>query len=52
MDNPPIFDVSKIDICKVRMSWHLKVIGLQVYLAVTKESYLGNSKHKRLMHKS
>ena len=29
------------------MSWHLKAIGWQVYLAVTKESYPGNSKHKK-----
>ena len=27
------------------MSWHLKVIGWKVYLAITKESYLSNSKH-------
>ena len=42
-----MFDVSKIDIWKVRMSWHLKVIGWQVYFAVTKESFLGNSKYKK-----
>ena len=47
MDNPLMFDVSKINIWKVRMSWHLKDIGWQVYLAVTKECYLGNSKHKK-----
>ena len=38
-----MFDISKIDIWKVRMSWHLKGIGWKVYLAITKESYL--SKH-------
>ena len=27
------------------MSWHLKAIGWKVYLAITKESYLSNSKH-------
>ena len=47
MDDPPMFDISKIDIWKVRMSWHLKAIGWQVYLVVTKESFLGNGKHKK-----
>ena len=45
MDDPSMFDISKIDIWKVMMSWHLKAIGCQVYFAITKESYLGNSKH-------
>ena len=27
------------------MSWHLKAICWKVYLAITKESYLSNSKH-------
>ena len=27
------------------MSWHLKAIGYKVYLAITKESYLSDSKH-------
>ena len=45
MDNPPMFDISKIDIWKVRMSWHLKAIGWKVYLTITKESYLSNNKH-------
>ena len=40
-----MFDISKIDIWKVRMSWHLKAIGYKVYLAITKESYLSNSMH-------
>ena len=47
MDYPPMFNVSKIDIWKVRMSAHLKILGLYVYLAATKEPYLGNSKHKK-----
>ena len=45
MDDPPIFDISKIDIWKVRMSWYLKAVGYKVYLAITKESYLSDSKH-------
>ena len=40
-----MFDISKIDIWKVRMSWHLKAISWKVYLAITKESHLSNSKH-------
>ena len=47
MDNPPMFDISKIDIWKVRMSWHLKAIGWKVYLTITKESYPNDSKHKK-----
>ena len=47
MDDPPMFDISKIDIWKVRMTWYLKAIGWQVYLAIIKESYLKNSKHKK-----
>ena len=45
MDYPPLFDISKIDIWKVRMSWHLKAIGYKVYLTITKESYLTNNMH-------
>ena len=45
MDIPPKFDISKIDIWKVMMSCHLKAIGYKVYLAITKESYLSDSKH-------
>ena len=45
MDVPPMFDISKIDIWKVMMSCHLKVIGYKVYLTITKESYLSNSMH-------
>ena len=56
---PPMFNVSKIDLWKVRMCVHLKALGLHVYLPATKESYLhvylpatkesylGNSKHKK-----
>ena len=29
------------------MCAHLKTLGLHVYLAATKESYLSNSKHKK-----
>ena len=41
----PIFDVSNIDVWKIKMSMYLKTIGLHVFLAATKKSYLGNSKH-------
>ena len=40
-----MFDISKFDIWKVMMSWHLKAIGFKVYLTITKESHLSNSKH-------
>ena len=42
---PPMFDVSNIDVWKIKMSMYLKTIGLHVLLAATKKSYLGNSKH-------
>ena len=42
---PPIFDVSNIDMWKLRMSAYLKILGLHVYLVATKKSYLANSKH-------
>ena len=42
---PPMFDVSNIDIWKLRMSAYLKILGLHVYLATTKKSYLENDKH-------
>ena len=40
-----MFDVSNIDVWKIRMSAYLKTIGLHVFLPATKKSYLGNSKH-------
>ena len=40
-----MFDISKIDTWKVMMSCHLKALGYKVYLAITKESYLSDSKH-------
>ena len=42
---PPMFDVSNIDIWKIRMSAYLKVLGLHVYLATTKKTYFGNAKY-------
>ena len=44
---PPMFDVSNIDMWKHRMSMYLKTLSLHVHLAVTKESFLGNSKLKK-----
>ena len=40
----PIFDTSNIVVWKARMSMYLKTLGLYVFLAATKKSYLGNSK--------
>ena len=42
---PPMFDTSNIVVWKARMSMYLKTQGLHVFLAATKKSYLGNSKH-------
>jgi len=42
---PPMFDVSNINMWKLRMSMYLKILGLHVFLAATKKSYLANSKH-------
>ena len=41
----PMYDVSNIGMLKFRMSMFLKTLGLHVFLAATKKSYLGNSKH-------
>ena len=40
-----MYDVSNIDMRKFKMSAYLKALGLYVYLAATKKSYLGNSNH-------
>ena len=42
---PPMFDVSSIDIWKLRMSAYLKTLGMHVYLATIKKSYLSNNKY-------
>ena len=42
---PPMFDVSNIDMWKLKMSMYLKTLGMHVYLTATKKSYLCNSKH-------
>ena len=42
---PPMFDVSNIDIWKLKMSMYLKTLRMHVYLATTKKSYLDNNKH-------
>jgi len=42
---PPMFDVSNIDIWKIRMSAYLKSLGLHVYLSTTKKTYFDNAKY-------
>ena len=42
---PPMYDASNIVVWKARMSMYLKTLGLHVFLAATKKSYLGNGKH-------
>ena len=43
--SPLMFDVSNIDLWKFKMSMYLKTIGLHVFLAAAKKSYLDHSKH-------
>ena len=43
--DPPMYDVSNIDMWKFKLSAYLKALGLHVYLATTKKFYLGNDKH-------
>ena len=40
---PPMFEVSNINVWKIKMSMYLKILGMHVYLAATKKSYLDNS---------
>ena len=42
---PPMYNVSNIDMWKIKMNAYLKVLGLHVYLFTTKKSYVGNDKH-------
>ena len=44
---PPMFDISNINMWKLKMSMYQKTLGFHVHLAITKEFYLGNSKHKK-----
>ena len=43
---PPMINVCDFEIWKIRMSIYLKSLGCYVYLAATKESFIGNSKYK------
>ena len=40
-----MYDVSNIDMWKFKMSAYLKALGLHVYLATAKKSYLENDKY-------
>ena len=42
---PPMYDTFNLVVWKARMSMYLKILGLHVFFAATKKSYLGNSKH-------
>ena len=42
---PPMYDVTNIDMWKFKMSAYLKTVGLHVYFATTKKSYLDNDKY-------
>ena len=43
--NPPLFDVSYVDIWKIKVSSYLKTIELHVYLSTTRRSYIENDKY-------
>jgi len=40
-----MFDILNFQIWKVKISIYLKALGINVYLATTKESYIENSKY-------
>ena len=40
-----MFDVSNVDIWKIRMSAYLKALGLHVFLVTTMKTYFGNAKY-------
>ena len=42
---PPTFDILNIQIWKVKMSLYLKALGIHVYLATIRDSYVNNSKY-------
>ena len=42
---PPMYDVPKIDMWKSKMSAYWKALGLHVYFATTKTSYISNGKY-------
>ena len=43
--SPPMFDILKIQIWKVKMSLYLKALGFHVYLATIKDSYVNDCKY-------
>ena len=43
--SPPTFDILNIQIWKVKMSLYLKALGIHVYLATIKDSYINDSKY-------
>ena len=42
---PHVHDASNIDMWKFKMGTYLKALGLHVYLATTKKTYLRNDKY-------
>jgi len=43
--SPPTFDILNIQVWKVKMSMFLKALGIHVYLATIKDSYINDSKY-------
>ena len=42
---PPMFNVFNTNVWKLKMSMYLKILGMHIYLATTKKSYLDNNKN-------
>jgi len=42
---PPTFDILNIQTWKVKMSLYLKVLGIHIYFAITRDSYCLNGKN-------
>ena len=42
---PPMYDVTNIDIWKVKVFMYLKFLRMHVYLATTKKTYFDNNKY-------
>ena len=49
---PPMFDILNFQTWKVKMSMHLKILGIHVYLATIEDSYFLNGKNLEANEKS
>ena len=46
-----MYDVFNIDMWKFKIGAYLRALGLHIFLATTKKSYLGNDKYLEANHK-